>query len=182
MNRGEKVLVTGGCRSGKSAYAMALVQDAPSKLYVATATVTDDEMAERVRRHRQDRGPSWRTVEEPIDLARVLDAEPRPGEPVVVDCLTTWVANLTMADETQAEQRVMAEVEKLVGALARLPSAIVLVANEVGSGVVPPYPMGRQFRDLAGLTSQRVGQVVDRIVLMVAGYPLPVKRPGGGVS
>jgi len=180
MKPGTKVLVTGGCRSGKSAYALSLVSEAPSKLYIATATVTDEEMAERVRRHRQERGPSWRSVEEPIDLAGAIEREPGPGEPVVVDCLTTWVTNLMLQDEAGAEARVLSEADRLVEAVRRAPNTVVLITNEVGSGVVPPYPLGRAFRDLAGWVNQRAGRAADRIVLMVSGCPLVVKpRPPG---
>ena len=170
-----KVLITGGCRSGKSSYAMQLVEDAPAKLYIATAAVTDEEMAERVRRHQQERGPSWRTIEEQTDLPGVLEWGPEENEAVVVDCLTTWVSNLMVEDEAAAEKHVMQEADRLVQALSELPNPIILVTNEVGSGVVPAYPLGRLFRDLSGLVNQRVGQAVDRIVLMVAGHPVQVK-------
>lgn len=180
--RGEVILVTGGCRSGKSSFAIELARDAPSKLFVATAPVTDEEMAERVRRHRAERGPSWRTVEEPADLAGVLDRETRPGEPAVVDCLTTWVSNLILKDESAAEATVLKHLDELIASLEARRTGIVLVTNEVGSGVVPPYPLGRQFRDLAGIVNQRVGRIADRILMMVCGHAVHVKGTGGSIG
>jgi len=178
MSAESKILVTGGCRSGKSAYAMSLIEQAPAKLYVATARATDDEMAERIRRHQADRGPAWRTVEERVELAAALTREARPDEPIVVDCLTTWVANLMVEDESCAESLVLKHVDRLVDAMAGLENRVIFIANEVGTGVVPPYPLGREFRDLAGHVNQRVGRAVDQIILMVAGYPVPVKGEG----
>jgi adenosylcobinamide kinase/adenosylcobinamide-phosphate guanylyltransferase len=176
--RTEVILVTGGCRSGKSSFAVNLVRDATSKLFVATAPITDGEMAERVTRHQLERGPLWRTIEEPTDIAGVLDRETRPGEPVVVDCLTTWVSNLILADESNAEKTVLGRLDELTASLRARKTRIVLVTNEVGSGVVPPYPLGRQFRDLAGIVNQRVGRIADRILLMVCGHAVHVKGTG----
>jgi len=175
MTDKEVILVTGGCRSGKSSYALQLLADAPAKVYVATAPVTDDEMKDRVRRHREERGSAWRTVEEPIEVPTVLDREAASGEPVVIDCLTTWVSNLTLQDGGNAETRALEYLDRLLESVEGYPARIVLITNEVGSGVVPPYPLGRLFRDLAGIVNQRVGKAADRIVLMVCGCPVFVK-------
>jgi len=158
---GPKILVVGGARSGKSRHAQALVEAAATvRTYLATGEARDDEMADRIRRHRDDRDASWTTIEEPRDIARHLD---RSGA-VLVDCLTLWLSNVMEAREDIEE-----DVAALVDAVARAPGPLVLVANEVGLGVVPLNPLARRFRDEAGRLAQRVGAVCDRVVLTVAG-------------
>jgi adenosyl cobinamide kinase/adenosyl cobinamide phosphate guanylyltransferase len=125
-------------------------------------------MAARIKAHRARRGAEWRTVEAPRDLAAALAACGRM--PVLVDCLTLWLSNLMLA-----EADIDAEVERLETALAAAAAPVVLVANEVGSGIVPDHPLGRRFRDLQGTLNQRLAAGADRVVLMVAGLPLAVK-------
>ena len=162
-------LVLGGARSGKSRYAERLVAALPPPwMYVATAEARDAEMSARIAAHRVQRGPSWRTVEAPRDIATVL-AE-NAGKPVLVDCLTLWLSNLMLADAD-----IETELESLERALMDAAAPVVLVANEVGSGIVPDYPLGRRFRDLQGVLNQRVAARAERVVLMVAGLPLAVK-------
>jgi adenosylcobinamide kinase / adenosylcobinamide-phosphate guanylyltransferase len=162
-------LVLGGARSGKSRYAESLVMALPSPwLYVATAEARDSEMAERVAVHQGRRGPSWMTVETPRDIAGALAAN--ANTPTLVDCLTLWLSNVLLADAD-----VDAEIEYLDGALARATAPIVLVANEVGSGIVPDNALGRRFRDLQGLLNQRIAARADRVFLVVAGLPLTLK-------
>ncbi len=163
-------LVLGGARSGKSAYAEALVEAAGRGLYLATAEVGDPEMAERIRRHRQRRGESWQTVEEPLELAAALRRHAHPGRPILVDCLTLWLSNV-MATERDAD----VEATALADGLSALAGPVVLVSNEVGLGVVPDTPLGRAFRDHAGRLHQAIARKADRVVLMVAGLPLIVK-------
>jgi adenosylcobinamide kinase / adenosylcobinamide-phosphate guanylyltransferase len=166
---GRLTLVLGGARSGKSRYAESLVMALPSPwLYVATADARDSEMAERVAVHQGRRGPSWTTVETPRDIAGALAAN--ANTPALVDCLTLWLSNVLLADAD-----VDAEIEHLDGALARAAAPIVLVANEVGSGIVPDNALGRRFRDLQGLLNQRMAARVDRVFLVVAGLPLTLK-------
>jgi adenosylcobinamide kinase / adenosylcobinamide-phosphate guanylyltransferase len=166
-------LVLGGARSGKSRYAEGLIAALPPPweppwTYVATAEAGDDEMAVRIKAHRARRGPSWRTIEAPRDLNAALAACAKT--PVLVDCLTLWLSNLMLA-----EVDIDAEVERLEAALATAAAPAVLVANEVGSGIVPDHPLGRRFRDLQGLVNQRIAARADRVVLMVAGLPLALK-------
>lgn len=137
-------------------------------LYVATAEVRDSEMAERVAGHQGRRGPSWTTIETPRDIAGALAAN--TNTPALVDCLTLWLSNVLLADAD-----VDAEIEHLDGALARAGAPIVLVANEVGSGIVPDNALGRRFRDLQGLLNQRIAARADRVFLVVAGLPLTLK-------
>ena len=162
-------LVLGGARSGKSRYAEGLVAALPPPwVYVATAEAGDHEMAARIRAHRSRRGPSWQTIEAPRDLPAALAA--CEGMPVLIDCLTLWLSNLLLADAD-----IDTEIGSLERALAEAAAPIVLVANEVGSGIVPDHPLGRKFRDLQGLLNQRIAARADRVVLMVAGLPVAVK-------
>jgi adenosylcobinamide kinase/adenosylcobinamide-phosphate guanylyltransferase len=162
-------LVLGGARSGKSRYAESLIAVLPPPwAYVATAEAGDHEMAVRIRAHRARRGPSWRAIEAPRDLTAAFAACERM--PVLVDCLTLWLSNLMLADAD-----VNAEVGRLEEALAATVAPVVLVANEVGSGIVPDHALGRKFRDLQGLLNQRIAARADRVVLMVAGLPLALK-------
>jgi adenosylcobinamide kinase / adenosylcobinamide-phosphate guanylyltransferase len=162
-------LVLGGARSGKSRYAEKLVMALPPPwLYVATAEAGDREMAERVAVHQGRRGPNWTTIETPRDIAGVLAAN--ANIPALVDCLTLWLSNVLLADADVA-----AEIERLDDALARVSAPTVLVANEVGFGIVPDNALGRRFRDLQGLLNQRIAARADRVVLVVAGLPLTLK-------
>jgi len=162
-------LVLGGARSGKSRYAESLIAALPPPwTYVATAEAGDDEMAERIGTHRVRRGPEWRTVEAPRDLAAALmDCAQMPA---LVDCLTLWLSNLMLA-----EANIEVEIGRLEQSLAAAAAPVVLVANEVGSGIVPDYPLGRHFRDWQGVLNQRLAARAERVVLMVAGLPLALK-------
>ena len=162
-------LVLGGARSGKSRYAEGLIAALPAPwVFIATAEPGDEEMRTRIAAHRARRGPSWQTVEAPHGLAEaVASAQPAP---VLVDCLTLWLSNLMLA-----AVNIEAEIARLEHALEDAGAPVVLVSNEVGSGIVPEHPLGRRFRDLQGLLNQRMAARADRVVLMVAGLPLAVK-------
>ncbi len=162
-------LVLGGARSGKSRYAESVIAALPPPwVYVATAEAGDAEMAARIAAHRLRRGGSWQTVEAPRDLSAALKA--CRGRPMLIDCLTLWLSNLMLA-----EADIDAETALLEQALAAATAPVALVANEVGSGLVPEYPLGRRFRDLQGILNQRIAARADRVVLVVAGIPLAVK-------
>src|SRR5262249_39263156 len=164
-------LVLGGARSGKSRYAERLVENAASAgIYCATAEAGDAEMAERIAVHRARRGPFWRTVEEPLALCPVIAAETMPESPLLIDCLTLWLSNLLLAGKRSEE-----EAEVLCDALRLAAGPVVLVANEVGLGLVPETPLGRQFRDAAGRLNQHVAALADRVVFVAAGLPLVLK-------
>jgi adenosylcobinamide kinase/adenosylcobinamide-phosphate guanylyltransferase len=165
-------LVLGGVRSGKSSYALALAERmAGPRVFVATATVTDEEMAAKIARHQMERSGEWRTVEEPLELGRVVRDLGASSGVIVIDCLTIFAAHAMSGHE--------AEVSELLVALGETACAVVLVSNEVGSGVVPAYESGRKYRDLLGEMNQRVARVADDVVLMVAGLPLALK---GGIA
>lgn len=166
-------MVLGGARSGKSAYAEGMTASyAGTPVYIATATVDDAEMAERIRHHQVRRGAHWRTVEVPLALAEAVSCEAGPERPVLVDCLSLWLSNLLLADRDPA-----VEGERLIAALSRRHGHVVLVSNEVGLGIVPDNPLARRFRDEAGCLHQAIAKVADRVVFMVAGLPQVIKQP-----
>jgi adenosylcobinamide kinase / adenosylcobinamide-phosphate guanylyltransferase len=172
--QGSVTLVLGGVRSGKSRYAQQLAERSREVVFVATAKISDEEMRGKIERHREDRPKDWTTVEEPLELAKVLAQYEAACEVMLVDCLTIFAANVMEAegeDSDAIEQR----VEGLCAALRVVSCSVVLVSNEVGSGVVPAYPLGRRYRDLLGEINQRVARVADDVVLMVAGLPLALK-------
>jgi adenosylcobinamide kinase / adenosylcobinamide-phosphate guanylyltransferase len=163
-------LVLGGARSGKSRHAEALTTARPGPwLYVATAQALDDEMRARIDAHRARRDAGWLTREAPLDLAAAIRAAEHPA---LIDCLTLWLTNVILA-----ERDVATEVNGLLAACAATPKPLVLVANEVGLGIVPDNALARRFRDEAGILNQRVAALADRVVLVAAGLPLTLKAP-----
>lgn len=166
-------LVLGGARSGKSIYAENLIGDSGDPVYLATAEARhgddqDGEMAARIAEHQKRRGPQWQTVEEPLDLAGALTAH--TGLPVLVDCLTLWLANI-MAAGLDVE----AELEILAGCLKGLAGPVILVSNEVGQGIVPDNALARTYMDNAGRMNQRLAASANRVVLLHAGLPQILK-------
>ena len=170
VEHGSLTFVLGGARSGKSSHAEALIASHPAPwTYIATAQAFDEEMEERIADHRARRSVNWRTVDAPLDLAETLALMP-PGAPVLVDCLTLWLSNLILSDGDVA-----AETRRLAAMLAAPRGPWVVVANEVGLGIVPENALARRFRDEAGRLHQRVAAAADNVVFMVAGMPLVVK-------
>ena len=173
----KSLLVLGGARSGKSAYAQRVVERSGlERVLIATAEAGDAEMAERIARHRADRGADWRLVEEPLDLPGALAYEARPDRAVLVDCLTLWLSNLMLAGHDPD-----GETERFRKTLEALPGPAVLVSNEVGSGLVPGTPLGRAFRDAQGRLNGVAAAACDVAVMLVAGCPL-VLKPASGVD
>jgi adenosylcobinamide kinase/adenosylcobinamide-phosphate guanylyltransferase len=165
------ILVLGGARSGKSAFAQKAAESANGGhlVLIAAGQAFDDEMAERIARHQAERGESWTTVEAPLALAEAIAALPADAV-AVVDCLTLWLSNL-MLDQRD----VGAAATELVAAVAACPARLWLVSNEVGLGLVPETPLGRRFRDEAGRLHQRLAQAVDEVYFIAAGLPLRLK-------
>ena len=170
-------LILGGAKSGKSALAQRLAEAAGGRLvYLATAQARDPEMAARIARHQAQRGPAWSTREEPLELVRALGELDRPQQVVLVDCLTLWLSNLlTLAGLEDSE--IQARSRELAALIPKLQCRVILVANEVGLGIVPDNPLARRFRDLAGGLHQSLAAVCPRVILVAAGLPLVLKGP-----
>ena len=165
------LFVLGGARSGKSRYAQARAEALDGELvFVATGQAGDAEMADRIARHRADRGPRWITVEAPIDLPAAIRAESREDRVLLIDCLTLWVSNLLLA-----ERDIPAAGDALVAAIDDAGGPLILVANEVGLGIVPDNALARRFRDEAGRVNQRIAAAVDGVMFVAAGLPLKLK-------
>jgi adenosylcobinamide kinase / adenosylcobinamide-phosphate guanylyltransferase len=169
-----KLMITfilGGARSGKSRRAQSLAEaNAGELIFIATAQAFDDEMTERIARHRGDRDHRWRTVESPLTLAAVIEENAKTGRVLLVDCLTLWMSNLLLHG-SEAEPA----SDELVKTLAAAPCPIFVVSNEVGLGIVPENALARQFRDEIGCLHQRVAAIADRVEWMAAGLVLRMK-------
>ncbi len=169
------VFVTGGARSGKSRFAQALAERFEGELlYVATAGIGDAEMAERVRRHRADRGERWRTLEEPLEIALRLPQQAAGKGGVLLDCVTLWVSNL-LFHHGEEPAAVLSAADELIAALRQVEAPVILVTNEVGDGIVPENPLARLFRDVAGEVNQRLAAASEEAWLVVAGLPVKLK-------
>jgi adenosylcobinamide kinase/adenosylcobinamide-phosphate guanylyltransferase len=165
-------LILGGARSGKSALAERLAQNFEEVVYIATAQPGDAEMAQRIAEHRVRRPVHWRSVEQPITLAASLAEHAREGRCLLVDCLTLWLSNLLLSEDTQALAR---ERAALLAVLPNLPGELLLVSNEVGQGVVPLGELSRRFVDQAGWLHQALASQCQRVILVTAGLPLALK-------
>jgi len=218
MSESEKVLVLGGCRSGKSRFALAYAeekdkanreireirekskvkktertpspQSSPSverggeteglnmrgkkRIFIATLEPGDEEMKERIKRHQKDRGEGWLTAEAPIKLVEIFEEYAQEGNVLLIDCLTLWISNLLIAGYTVEE--ILSEAEQLGTAVDASLCTVVMVSNEVGSGIVPDNRLGRDFRDAAGLVNQKLAQVCSKVVLVTAGIPQVIKK------
>jgi len=182
-------LILGGARSGKSSYAETLAPKLGRPvLYVATAEALDDEMRARVAAHRASRPPEWATLEAPLQAGAALEASPTAAGAgvILLDCLTLLVSNAVLSTETGgpgdpdpdadlARAAVQAEVDALLRAQRALGAHLIVVSNEVGLGLVPPYRLGRVYRDCLGWANQALARIADRAVLMVAGLPVDLK-------
>jgi adenosylcobinamide kinase/adenosylcobinamide-phosphate guanylyltransferase len=165
------LFVLGGARSGKSRYAQQRAEALAGRhVFIATAEAYDDEMRDRIARHRADRDARWSTVDAPRDLAAAIDAQSGSGNVVLVDCLTLWLTNIVLADRDiePAANLLCASIGNFVGQL-------ILVSNEVGFGIVPDNALARRFRDLAGRLNQQVAGTTNEVQLVVAGLPMRVK-------
>jgi adenosylcobinamide kinase/adenosylcobinamide-phosphate guanylyltransferase len=168
-------LVLGGVRSGKSRFAQRIAERAERVAFIATAERREDaEMLAKIERHRAERPTTWTTIEEPLALSRIIQEAGRDCDVLLIDCLTLYAANLLEACGDDA-LKLQTHIDELCLALRSAPCSVVLVSNEVGSGVVPAYELGRRFRDLVGEINQRVASVADTVLWMVAGLPMALK-------
>jgi adenosylcobinamide kinase/adenosylcobinamide-phosphate guanylyltransferase len=174
------ILVTGGSRSGKSRFALGLAEKREGPhTYVATAQAFDDEMRRRIEAHRRARSAGWGLVEEPIRVPEAVGAALRSAGIVLLDCVTLWISNLLLADDLFDESAAQACAEELLdGARGRPGAAVIVVTNEVGSGVVPETVLGRRFRDCAGRANEVIARAADEVYFMVSGIPLRIKPQG----
>ncbi len=171
----ELILVTGGARSGKSAFAYNLAMPVSKRrAYIATAEPLDEEMEERIKKHQAERGKGWDTIEEPIDLPGVLNGIRGKYGVVLIDCITLWISNLLHIYQ-DSEERAMADIEKLVNVSRGVDYDLIIVSNEVGMGIVPENRLARLFRDISGRANQMLGKTASSVYLVVSGLPLKIK-------
>jgi adenosylcobinamide kinase/adenosylcobinamide-phosphate guanylyltransferase len=188
------ILILGGARSGKSAFAEQLAAGSKrSVAFIATATAGDDEMRERIARHRASRPKEWYTLEESLDLASAVRRAGELADVLLLDCVTLWLGNVLLQESVQHEkddeaefhtagrlfnERALKECEALLAVVKSLSpdKTLIIVTNEVGLGIVPAYPLGRLYRDTLGYINQRLAQAADRVYLMMAGMAVDIKR------
>jgi adenosylcobinamide kinase/adenosylcobinamide-phosphate guanylyltransferase len=173
-NKGKIYFITGGARSGKSAFAEKLADGlAGKRAYIATAQALDPEMVKRIEHHRKRRGPTWDTLEEPLAVADLLRNLSGQYQTVLLDCLTLWLSNIMAHSE--GDDDIAARSEDIVAAIKDFGSACIVVSNEVGLGIVPDNPLARQFRDGAGVLNQKMAKIADEAYFMAAGIPMRIK-------
>lgn len=189
MSRNKRKTVTfvlGGVRSGKSRYAQEFASTFDRVSFIATARGSDAEMRRKIAEHRRQRPSSWKTVEAPTRLAAAIRKEGADAAALVVDCLTTYVANnMETRNGTRAnlkKARLWNDIERVCQSIQSTKASVVIVSNEVGSGIVPAFRSGRLYRDLLGQLNQQIARIADRVVLMVAGVPLAIKNTVGSSS
>jgi len=175
------ILLLGGARSGKSKKATEIAEEYDEVVYLATGVPTDEEMENRIARHKEDRPPDWRTVEEPVEVGNVLsglESDSFSGA-VILDCLGFWLSNTMREVEpdntAELEDFVQLKVTEELGRASEAGFELIVVSNEVGMGVIPESPAGRRFRDALGRANQVVGSMATRVYLMVAGFQLQLK-------
>jgi adenosylcobinamide kinase / adenosylcobinamide-phosphate guanylyltransferase len=172
---GKVTLITGAARSGKSDYALALARRIKGKkAFIATAAGLDDEMKERIRNHRRERGADFETIEETLDLRAALRRVRAGTKAAVLDCLTVWLGNL-YHEYHEDEKRIRKSIDALAASLRKLPYALFIVTNEVGWSIVPENALARKFRDMSGYMNKKIAANSDRVDLCVCGIPVKIK-------
>jgi adenosylcobinamide kinase/adenosylcobinamide-phosphate guanylyltransferase len=168
------IFITGGCRSGKSRFALDYAnQHFSKKLYLATCEALDEEMARRIEHHKKMRGPEWKTIEEPVEIVNQIMQYGDETDVILLDCITLWLSNLLMRRKDDPE--IAQEINRFIDTIKKKQTSLVLVSNEVGLGIVPADPLGRRFRDLSGMANQKIAEVVHTVILMVSGIPIFLK-------
>ena len=170
------MLVLGGARSGKSSFALELCNNIEGKHYfIATAQAFDDEMDDRIKRHQEERGSEWNTIEETVDIYQKIRDIDSEDAIVLVDCLTLWLSNLYMKYESDTEM-VCEKMDELVAGLSSIKGRIVLVSNEVGMGIVPENKLARLYRDASGAMNRKIAEKADKVVITFSGMPMVLKE------
>jgi adenosylcobinamide kinase / adenosylcobinamide-phosphate guanylyltransferase len=169
------IFVTGGSRSGKSDYAMGIANShGGRKVYIATATAGDEEMAVRIARHKDARGNDWETIEEPLEIQKAFDTIGGRCT-VVLDCLTLWLTNLMMEHGDGFEDTALLKAKELAAVLKNCSGMVIVVTNELGSGIVPENALSRRFRDMAGTVNRIIAEAADEAWLVMSGIPVKLK-------
>ena len=182
---GRLILILGGARSGKSTYAQRLSMERSNRvLFIATAEALDQEMESRIATHKKERPHQWQTVEMSRKVGLTIKRKPVEADVVILDCLTMLVSNLLLEvaqDENAPEEEaatalVMTEIDELLLAIKESDAEWIIVSNEVGLGLVPPYQLGRLYRDLLGRANQLIADIADEVYLLIAGIPTPIHQ------
>jgi len=173
--KSQTTFIIGGCRSGKSCYALELgqKQSEQDRIFIATCKPRDEEMQQRVAKHQSERDPSWKTMEIPVQIDMAIDDCSRKGTILVVDCLTLWISNLLL--DNPGFKAIVPYIDRLTHSLRNARGSVILVSNEVGTGIVPEHELSRLFRDAVGFTNQQIAACSDEVIWMVAGIPVSIK-------
>ena len=172
----EKIIfVIGGCRSGKSRYALNLADQISedNKIFIATCVPGDEEMKQRVLHHQKERAAQWKTLEVPVLLPKAIKDISRKTEVVLVDCLTLWLNNIFAKNDDK--ETIRKQIRQLSQSLRKVQCPVILVSNEVGAGIVPENKLARRFRDVMGFVNQTVSDISDQVIWMIAGIPVTIK-------
>ena len=169
------MLITGGIRSGKSAYALKLTENLSApKIFLATAEALDDSMITRIKNHQEERGQTFQTIEEPLNIDETLQSLPENTSGVIIDCMTLWVNNLLYKLE-EDEQRIQEKISSFLKVLKNVSTQVYIVTNEVGLGIIPENKMARRYIDLLGRLNQDIAEISDEVIFMVSGIAQKIK-------
>ncbi|MEK7828750.1 MAG: bifunctional adenosylcobinamide kinase/adenosylcobinamide-phosphate guanylyltransferase [Deltaproteobacteria bacterium] len=177
------IFITGGARSGKSAFALKLAESMPgNRLYLATAEALDNEMLKRIKRHKKERGNNWKTIESPIKITEVIKKN-TGYDVILLDCLTLWISNMMhtanrpspFAGNGKGEGGITKEIHSLISACKASKTNIIIVSNEVGLGIVPDNPLARRFRDISGISNQKMAEAADEVYFVVSGMEMRMR-------
>ncbi len=181
MSRGKLIFITGGARSGKSSFAEKVAAKTSKEVaYIAAGQPLDEEMAFRIKKHREKRINTWETYEEPIEVRKLVGRLGLEKEVILIDCLTLLISNLLLRKENKAkdpqwQEEILLEIKKLAEASYKVPAQVIIVSNEVGMGLVPETPLGRFYRDILGRANSIIADRADEVFMMVSGIPLKIK-------
>lgn len=175
MKKGKIIFILGGARSGKSNYAISLAKRLKKKvIFIATCNPLDEEMKERVKKHRKSRPNTWKTIEEEIDIDLLLQKLNRQNEIIIIDCLTIWISNLQL--KYKNEEKIEDKIKSFLKVLEKIKTTLIIVSNEVGSGIVPENKIARNYRDILGNLNQEVAKLSSEVYFLISGVPIKIKR------